>query len=176
MENKNVRIEVKGKGGRFVPFGKDVPEKLDAFQAAKWYIDEVSKADYIAIPLVKRGNSRMNLHNGSLFVALYTKAQVLRASDAMESGKAAHSALKVVCNQVKVMNVEAMRVLSTFGSPVQMYETDLTKWEDIQPDAGCANAPYAREWEKIVAHALDGIWVGALKGVQVDVIVNPVDD
>lgn len=174
---KNIRIEVKGKGGRFVPFAKDVPSNLTVFDAARWYLTEVSRADYVAIALVKRGNSRMDMHNGALFVALYSKARILRAIDRMDAAQVnTFGVLKVTDNQLKVMGIEAGKVMQTFGTPDQLYQTDLTKWADIQPDAGCPNAPYARAWEKIVAAALNGQWVGALRGVQVDVIVNPNDD
>lgn len=174
---ENIRIEVKGKGGRFVPFAKDVPAGLNVYDAARWYLSEVSRADYIAIAFIKRGNSRMNMHNGALSVALYAKERILRAIDRMEAAQVnTFGVLKVTGNQVKVMGIEAGKVMQTFGTPDQLYATDLTKWDDIQPDASCANAPYARAWEKIVAKALDGVWVGALRGVQVDVIVNPNDD
>lgn len=171
------RIEVKGKGGRFVPFAKDVPTSLTVYDAARWYLNEVSKADYVAIGYVKRGNSRMNMHNGQLAVALYAKERVLRAIDRMDAAQVStFGVLKIVGNQLKVMGVEAGKVMQTFGTPDQLIPTDLTKWDDIQPDAGCSNAPYARAWEKIVAKAMGGIWTGALRGVQVDVIVNPNDD
>lgn len=174
---ENIRIEVKGKGGRFVPFAKDVPAGLNVYDAARWYLSEVSRADYVAIAFIKRGNSRMNMHNGALSVALYAKERILRAIDRMEAAQVnTFGVLKVTGNQVKVMGTEAGKVMQTFGTPDQLYATDLTKWDDIQPDANCANAPYARAWEKIVAKALDGVWVGALRGVQVDVIVNPNDD
>lgn len=174
---ENIRIEVKGKGGRFVPFAKDVPAGLNVYDAARWYLSEVSRADYVAIAFIKRGNSRMNMHNGALSVALYAKERILRAIDRMEAAQVnTFGVLKVTGNQVKVMGTEAGKVMQTFGTPDQLYATDLTKWDDIQPDASCANAPYARAWEKIVAKALDGVWVGALRGVQVDVIVNPNDD
>ena len=169
----NIRIEVKGKGGRFVPFAKEVPTDLTVYDAARWYLNEVSRADYVAIAFIKRGNSRMNMHNGSVSVALYSKARILRAVDKMVN---TYGVLKVVCNQLKVMGTEAGKVMQTFGTPDQLYSTDLTKWDDIQPDAGCPNAPYASAWEKIVAKALSGQWVGALRGVQVDVIINPNDD
>lgn len=173
----NIRIEVKGKGGRFVPFAKEVPTDLTVYDAARWYLNEVSRADFIAIAYIKRGNSRMNMHNGAVSVALYSKERILRAIDRMETAQAStFGVLKVVGNQLKVMGTEAGKVMQTFGSPDQLYATDLTKWDDIQPDAGCPNAPYARAWEKIVARALDGIWTGALRGVQVDVIINPNDD
>lgn len=173
----NIRIEVKGKGGRFVPFAKNVPVGLNAYEAARWYLNEVSRADYIAIAFIKRGNSRMNMHNGAVSVALYSKARILRAIDKMEAAQVnAFGVLKIVDNQMKVMGTEAGKVMQTFGTPDQLYATDLTKWNDIQPDASCSNAPYARAWEKIVAKALNGQWVGALRGVQVDVIINPNDD
>lgn len=174
---ENIRIEVKGKGGRFVPFFKDVPAGLNVYDAARWYLNKVSRADYVAIAFIKRGNSRMNMHNGSVSVALYAKERILHAIDRMDAAQAnTFGVLKVTSNQLKVMGTEAGKVMQTFGTPDQLYPTDLTKWDDIQPDAGCPNAPYARAWEKIVAKALDGIWVGALRGVQVDVIVNPNDD
>jgi hypothetical protein len=174
---KNVRIEVKGKGGRLVPFAKEVPTNLTVYDAARWYLNEVSRADFVAIAFIKRGNSRMNMGNGSVSVALYSKERVLRAIDRMEAAQAnTFGVLKVVGNQLKVMGTEAGRVMQTFGAPDQLYSTDLTKWDDIKPDPGCPNAPYARAWEKVVAKATAGKWVGALRGVQVDVIINPNDD
>lgn len=174
---ENVRVEVKGKGGRLVPFAKDVPAGLTAYAAGRWYLNEVSRADYVAIAFIKRGNSRMNMRNGAVHVALYNKERILHAIDKMEAMQVnSFGVLKIVGNQLKVMGVEAGKVMQTFGTPNQLYATELTKWDDIVPDMGCQNAPYARAWEKIVAKALNGVWVGALRGVQVDVIVNPNDD
>lgn len=161
-----IRIEVKYKGGRFVPFGKGLPNVLPV-EGARHYVTDISKADYILVPGVIRRRS--------VEVCAFTKAQVLEALDKLE-GNASFGVLSIVEGQVKVTGVELLQVIHTFGKPAFRVESGLAKMADLKPDEDCKNAPYARAWEKVCAHAVGGKWVGALKGVQVDIIVNEADD
>lgn len=173
MSNQNVRIEVKGLKGRFVPFGKSMPNMLP-IDGARYYLNEISRADFVAVPAIRKGGRGMAANNGRVFVYMYTKAAILHALDALENGNV--NALRVIEGQVKLNNISLDKIRQTFGAPVATYATDLHKWDDIEPDAGCPNAPKARAWEKICAAACAGQWVGALRGVQVDIIINPLDD
>lgn len=177
-----MKIEVKWIGGRLMPFAKDVPFGLTPIEAAKWYINEVSKADYFAFGYVEVGARRLK-KPGSVSVALYPRQRVLNALERMErEGSNSFGVLSIIEGQVKVTGLEAGRVKPTFGNPdapsvgAKLFPTNLTKKSDLKPDAGCPNAPYARAWEKVVAKAVKGQWVGGLKNVQVDVIVNDLDD
>ena len=163
------RFEVKFRGGRFVPFGKEVPATLTAVEGARFYIENVSKADYVMVPAVIR--------RASVDVLAFSKAQVLDALDALDAcGGLSCGVLSIVQGQVKLTGVEYLDVIHTFGKPAFRAKSGYVKMKDIKPDASCANAPYARAWEKICAKAVNGTWVGALRGVQVDVIVNDNDD
>jgi hypothetical protein len=162
----SIRIEVKYKGGRFVPFGKDLPNVLPV-DGARYYVTNVSKADYILVPGVIRRRS--------VEVCAFTKEQVLEALDRLE-GNASFGVLSIVQGQVKLMGVELMDVIHTFGPPAFRVQSGLAKVADLKPDESCRNAPYARAWEKVCAKAVGGKWVGALKGVQVDIIINEADD
>ena len=182
-----MRVEVKWRGGRLAPFAKDVPPNLTPCQSARWYVCEVSRADFIAIGYVEEGPRRLGKARtpeqmGKVWALLIPKARVLWAIDRLEKSENGQwGCLKVVGGQVKVTGVDAGRVKTAFGDPkvngCQMHLIpDLHKCADLQPDPGCKLAPYARAWEKVVATATGGKWVGALKGAQVDVIVNDNDD
>lgn len=173
MMNNNIRIEVKGLKGRFVPFGKTMPNMLP-IDGARYYLTEISRADFVALPAIRKGGRGMAANTGRVFVYMYPKAAVMAALDKLDAG--APTALRVVEGQVKLVNIALDKIRQTFGAPIAAYATDLHKWNDIQPDAGCPNAPKARAWEKICARACEGQWVGALRGVQVDIIINPLDD
>lgn len=173
MTNQNIRIEVKGLKGRFVPFGKTMPNMLP-IDGARYYLNEISRADFVALPAIRKGGRGMAANNGQVFVYMYTKNAVLSALDKLEAGTP--TALRIVEGQVKLVNIALDKIRQTFGAPVTTYATNLHKWDDIEPDASCTNAPKARAWEKICADACDGKWVGALRGVQVDIIINPLDD
>lgn len=171
--NLNIRGEVKFRGGRFVPYGKDLPSDLTPIEGARYYIEHISRADYVYMPWIVPG-TKGHAGSGRVYVAKYTKQQVLNALDKLAKGEA--RALRIVEGQVKLMGISRSYMLPTFGEPTVKWATSYTKAEDIEPDPNCENAPYARAWEKICATACGGQWVGALKGVQVDIIINPLDD
>lgn len=163
------RFEVKLRGGRFVPFGKELDPHWTPVEGARYYLTDLSKADFILVPGVIRRRS--------VEVCAFTKEQVLQALDELDaSGGLSFGVLSIVQGQVKLMGVELLDVIHTFGAPAFRVPSGLVKMKDLTPDHGCPNAPYARAWEKVCSKAIGGHWVGALKGVQVDIIVNEADD
>ena len=165
----NIRIEVKWRRGRFVAYGKATNPEMTAVDSALDYIQRMSLADYILVPAVERRKA--------VNAALFSRAQVLNALERFKaSGETSFGCLAIDENQVKLNKVEFLTIVHTFGKPVAVIPTGLQKVADLRPDAGCPNAPYARAWEKVGAQAVNGKWVGALRGVQVDIIINEADD
>lgn len=168
MKN-NIRIEVKWRRGRFVAFGKPARADMTAIESAIDYMENISRADFVLVPGVERRKA--------VNAMLFTREQVINALYKFAaSGEVVHGCLAIDENQVKLSKVEFLTVIHTFGKPAAILPTGLQKVKDLQPDAGCPNAPYARAWEKVGAAAVNGKWVGALRGVQVDIIINPLDD
>lgn len=176
----NIRIEVKLGGarhfGRFLPYGNVDPNKTLG-EIAIEYLTDPKHADFIALSGVKLGSRGRGAGKraGQVVVMVYSREQVLNAVKRFLSGVAVPS-LCVHNGGVAMGKVEYSKVRQSFGIPVAEYATDLCKLDDIQPDTGCPNAPYARAWEKICAKAIGGRWVGGLNNLQIDIVVNINDD
>lgn len=172
-----MKIEVKLGGshfGRFLPYGNVNPNKTIG-EIAIEYISNPAHADYFALSGVKLGSRGRGAGKrpGEVLVMVYSRAQVLDAVTRFLDGGSAPS-LCVHNGGVALGRVEYTKMRQTFGIPTCEYHTNLTKLDDIQPDTG--NAPYARAWEKICARHTGGRWVGSLRNVQVDIIINENDD
>ena len=175
-----MRIEVKLGGakhfGRLLPYG-DIDPRLTVGEIAIEYITNPSHADYYALSAVRLGSRGRGAGKrpGDLLVVVYSREQVLAAVQAFLATGTSPS-LCVHNGGIAIGRIEYTKMRQTFGTPVAEYSTGLQKTDDIQPDTGCPNAPYARAWEKICAKALGGRWVGGLRNVQVDIIINENDD
>lgn len=174
-----MRIEVKLGGrhyGRFLPYGNVDPNKSIG-EIAIQYITDPTHAELFALSAVKLGSRGRGSGKraGEVVVMLYSREQVLDAVKRFLSGVAVPS-LCVHNGGVAMGRIEYSKVRQSFGIPTAEYTTDLCKLDDIQPDAGCPNAPYARAWEKICAKALGAKWVGGLRNVQFDLLVNDADE
>lgn len=173
-----MKIEVKLGGarhfGRFLPYGNVDPNKTLG-EIAIEYISNPAHADFFALSGVKLGSRGRGAGKrpGEVLVMVYSREQVLTAVKRFLAGESVPS-LCVHNGGVALGKVEYTKMRQSFGTPVAEYGTDLNKLDDIQPDTG--NAPYARAWEKICAEALGGRWVGGLRNVQVDIIINENDD
>lgn len=167
------KYEVKWLKGRFLPYG-DVNPDLTVLELALDYIQNPAHAERYAFAAIQRGGKG---RPGHVNVAIYDRATVLAAVKNFGThGKAAAPALGVHNGGVAVMRCEYTVIRQTFGTPIEEYATELSKKDDLQPDAGCRNAPYARAWEKVCAKAANGRWCGGLRNVQIDFTVNDADD
>lgn len=169
-----MRYEVKFLKGRFLPYGNVQPD-LTVLELALDYVQNPNHAERYAIAAIKRG--ARGGHAGSVKVAVYDREAVLAALVKFgANGRKAAPALGVHNGGVAILRCEYAAIRQTFGVPIAEYDTDLTKREDLAPDMGCPNAPYARAWEKVCARAVKGKWVGGLRNVQIDIVVNDADD
>ena len=167
-----MKYEVKGFKGRFVPFGgKEADPNKTVFENAVEYVENPAHAERYAFAAIVRGSKA---HAGMMKVVIYNRTQVLDAIKAFSANRASAPVLGIHNGAIAVMRLEYMTMRQTFGRPLEEYETELTKWKDLQPDTG--NAPYARAWEKVCAKACGGKWVGGLNRVQIDFIVNEADE
>lgn len=174
----NIRIEVKLGGsrhmGRFLPYGNVDVTKSVGDLAMEYVLDE-KHAELYCFSAVKRGMGRSG-QGGQVLAILFTREQVADAITRFNAGNDV-PALRVHNGGVALAKVQYIKLRQSFGTPVAEYPIEgLTKLEDIPPDTGCPNAPYARAWEKICAKALNAKWTGALRNVQFDLMINEVDD
>ena len=168
-----LRVEVKWFKGRFLPYGKTNPNAT-AFDNALAYVGDPRHADFYALPCIMRGGKG---RPGRLYMALYRRETVLNAILKYKaSGQCEFGALGVHNGGVALLRAEELIIRQTFGQPELLLETGLTKRADLKPDASCPNAPFARAWEKVCARLMNAKWVGALRNVQIDLIINLNDD
>lgn len=171
-----MRYEVKLGGarhcGRFLPYGNIDPHKT-MLENALDYVANPNHAERFALSAVKRGGKG---RAGQVVVMIYDKDAVYNALVKYGQNVKNAPALAIHNGGVALKRIEYMTMRQTFGAPIAVYETDLTKVDDIEPDAGCVNAPYARAWEKICAKVVGGRWCGGLLNVQIDFVVNDNDE
>lgn len=166
-----MKYEVKYLFGGFCKFGKDAHKT--PIDAALDYVQDAAHAERYCLAAIQRGGRG---RAGRVLVMVYDRAAILAALEKYGAGRPAPALGVRHAGGVGVKRAEYAAIRQTFGAPLFEVPTEYTKREDIKPDAGCANAPYARAWEKICAAALGGKWVGGLRNVQIDFIVNEDDD
>lgn len=169
-----LRVEVKWFKGRFLPYGKPTDPHATAFDNAIAYVNDAKHADYYAFPCIMRGGKG---RPGKLYMALYTRAAVLNAIHNFKaSNQCDYGALSLHNGGVALMRAEELTMRQTFGKPELLLDTGMSKRADLKPDPNCPNAPYARAWEKRCSVLMGLKWVGALRNVQIDLMVNLSDD
>lgn len=167
-----MRYEVKYLKGRFVAYGKHDVNKTP-IEAAFDYITDERHAERYCVAAIQRGGRG---RAGSVRVMVYERDAVLNAVQRFAVDPSSVPALAVHNGAVAVVRCEYVAIRRTFGAPLDELPTTLTRREDLQPDPTCANAPYARAWEKVCAAAAGGKWCGALRNVQIDFTVNDADE
>lgn len=169
-----LRVEVKWFKGRFLPYGKPVNPNATAFENALAYVSDPQHADFYALPLITKGGKS---RPGRVYLALYQRQAVLDAITAFEkSGQCDYGALGLHNGGVALLRAEELTVRNTFGKPELLIYTGMSKRADLKPDTACTVAPFARAWEKVCAFLMGAKWVGGLKNVQIDLVVNLNDD
>lgn len=138
-------------------------EGMSAHDIALAYVQNEHHADFYMMA----GHIR-----GRLCAMVYTRQQVL---EGLESGRAyASGVFKAVGGQVKVMKTSELAFRQGLGAPRFILPSGYNVYKDLPADPNCANAPYARTWEKVCAELWSKFrpervkWVGGLKNVQVD--------
>lgn len=167
-----MKYEVKYLFGGFCAYGKDDTTKTP-IEAALAYVDNPAHAERYCVAAIQRGGRG---RAGRVFVMVYEREAIRAALERYAAGVRVPALGVRAAGGVGVKRCEYAAIRQTFGAPLSEIATEYTKREDIKPDAGCANAPYARAWEKICAKALNGRWVGGLRNVQIDIVVNEEDD
>lgn len=167
-----MRYEVKYIKGRFVAYGKHDVNKTP-IDAAFDYINDERHAERYCVAAIQRGGKG---RPGAVRVMVYERAAIRAAVERFAANPSNVPALAIHNGAVAVMRCEYAAIRRTFGTPLEELSTTLTRREDLKPDASCANAPYARAWEKVCAAAAGGKWCGALRNVQIDFTVNEADD
>lgn len=115
---------------------------------------------FYAIPMVAMGNRRNNNNGGKLSVAIYRVSAIEKALDKLEKGAPRGFALGIRNNVVKVVATEKGRVLSTFGRPIKILDTDFASLDDVRDNGKALYNGAARGFEFIVADAIrkcDGV-------------------
>ena len=168
-----MRYEVKFIKGRFLPYGNVQPD-MTVLELALDYIQNPNHAERYCVAAIQRGGKG---RPGAVKVLVYDRAAVLAAVLKFgANGRKFAPALGVHNGGIAVLRCEYAAIRQTFGLPIAEYGTGLNKREDLEPDMGCPNAPYARAWEKVCAKVMNGQWCGALRNVQIDFVVNDADD
>lgn len=169
-----LRVEVKWFKGRFLPYGKPIDPNATAFDNAIAYVNDPRHADFYAFPCITRGGKS---RPGKVHLALYKREVVLDAITAFQkSGACDYGALGLHNGGVALLRAEELTIRQTFGQPELLIYTGMNKRDDLKPDASCTVAPFARAWEKVCAALLGAKWIGGLRNVQIDLIVNLNDD
>ena len=167
-----MRYEVKYLKGRFVAYGKHEVDKTPIDAAIEYITSERHAERYCFAAIQRGGRGRA----GSVRVLVYSREAVLSAVQRFAVKPADVPALAIHNGGVALMRCEYAAMRRTFGAPIDELPTSLTRREDLKPDMGCVNAPYARAWEKVCAEAAGGKWCGALRNVQIDFTVNEYDE
>ena len=167
-----MRYEVKYIKGRFVSYGRYDTDKTPIDAAIDYIADERHAERYCVAAIQRGGKGRP----GAVRIMVYERTAVLAAVQRFAQNPMSVPALGVHNGAVAVLRCEYAAIRRTFGAPVDELPTELTRREDLRPDYGCPNAPYARAWEKVCAAAAGGHWCGALHNVQIDFTVNDADD
>lgn len=167
-----MKYEVKYLFGGFCSYGKNDMDKTP-IDAALEYVDNAAHAERYCVAAIQRGGRG---RAGRVFVMVYERNAIRAALERYAAGVRVPALGVRHAGGIGVKRCEYAAIRQSFGAPLAEIATEYTKREDIKPDAGCVNAPYARAWEKICAKALGGRWVGGLHNVQIDIVVNEDDD
>ena len=154
--------EVKGYRGRFLPYGKDATGT--ALENAIAYVSDTKHASWYAFFATR------NRMQAVLFIV--SREQVLNGLAKYASG--VKTCLDIHNGGIALERTQYIGMRQTFGAPVAEIELEVKSWKDIPKDARCVNAPKARAFEKLVAQAVNGKWVGGLNNLQYDVMCEGV--